>query len=82
MEAPLAARCHQAAQRDEEALQGRTPLHLVVLGHVDAGKSTLMGRLLHELGWVLLLSAIVLELVWSLSTVYCDPCFTTTGPRW
>lgn len=27
-------------------------LHLVVLGHVDAGKSTLMGRLLHDLGWV------------------------------
>jgi elongation factor 1 alpha-like protein len=24
----------------------------VVLGHVDAGKSTLMGRLLHELGAV------------------------------
>ena len=28
-------------------LQG---LHLVVLGHVDAGKSTLMGRLLHDVG--------------------------------
>lgn len=27
-------------------------LHLVVLGHVDAGKSTLMGRLLFELGHV------------------------------
>lgn len=27
-------------------------LHLVVLGHVDAGKSTLMGRLLHQLGKV------------------------------
>ncbi|EFJ41150.1 elongation factor-like protein, partial [Volvox carteri f. nagariensis] len=27
-------------------------LHLVVLGHVDAGKSSLMGRLLHELGLV------------------------------
>eukprot|EP00210_Caulerpa_lentillifera_P008852 g8446.t1 len=27
-------------------------LHLVVLGHVDAGKSTLMGRLLHDLGVV------------------------------
>ncbi len=28
------------------------PLHLVVLGHVDAGKSTTMGRLLHEVGAV------------------------------
>ncbi|KAK9840911.1 hypothetical protein WJX81_000017 [Elliptochloris bilobata] len=27
-------------------------LHLAVLGHVDAGKSTLMGRLLHDLGQV------------------------------
>ena len=27
-------------------------LHLVVLGHVDAGKSTLMGRLLADLGLV------------------------------
>lgn len=27
-------------------------LHLVVLGHVDAGKSTLMGQLLHQLGKV------------------------------
>lgn len=31
---------------------GRRGLHLVVMGHVDAGKSTLMGRLLHELGSV------------------------------
>ncbi|KXZ51213.1 hypothetical protein GPECTOR_13g700 [Gonium pectorale] len=30
----------------------KSPLHLVVLGHVDAGKSSLMGRLLHELGLV------------------------------
>ncbi|KAG2498490.1 hypothetical protein HYH03_003742 [Edaphochlamys debaryana] len=30
----------------------RPSLHLVVLGHVDAGKSSLMGRLLHELGLV------------------------------
>lgn len=29
---------------------GRVKLHLVVLGHVDAGKSTLMGRLLYDLG--------------------------------
>jgi hypothetical protein len=27
-------------------------LHVVVLGHVDAGKSTLMGRLVHDLGFV------------------------------
>lgn len=27
-------------------------LHMVVIGHVDAGKSTLMGRLLLELGQV------------------------------
>ncbi len=31
---------------------GKPKLHLVVLGHVDAGKSTLMGRLLYELGRV------------------------------
>lgn len=30
----------------------RSSLHLVVAGHVDAGKSTLMGRLLHDLGLV------------------------------
>lgn len=30
----------------------RRGLHLVVMGHVDAGKSTLMGRLLHDLGQV------------------------------
>ncbi|PNW73614.1 hypothetical protein CHLRE_13g565750v5 [Chlamydomonas reinhardtii] len=30
----------------------KPPLHLVVLGHVDAGKSSLMGRLLHDLGLV------------------------------
>lgn len=27
-------------------------IHLVVVGHVDAGKSTLMGRLLHDVGVV------------------------------
>jgi len=27
-------------------------IHMVVIGHVDAGKSTLMGRLLFELGQV------------------------------
>ncbi|KAF8528930.1 P-loop containing nucleoside triphosphate hydrolase protein [Hysterangium stoloniferum] len=32
--------------------QGRKSVSLVVIGHVDAGKSTLMGRLLYELGKV------------------------------
>lgn len=50
MEADLRSKCAAAAQAEEEAEGGRTKLHLVVLGHVDAGKSTLMGRLLHELG--------------------------------
>jgi len=39
LEAELAARA-----------QGKRSLHLVVAGHVDAGKSTTMGRLLFELG--------------------------------
>ena len=34
----------------DAAEQALPKLHLVVLGHVDAGKSTLMGRLLHDLG--------------------------------
>lgn len=34
----------------QAAEQTQPKLHLVVLGHVDAGKSTLMGRLLHDLG--------------------------------
>eukprot|EP00878_Enallax_costatus_P005079 GHUV01005340.1.p1 GENE.GHUV01005340.1~~GHUV01005340.1.p1 ORF type:complete len:524 (+),score=140.75 GHUV01005340.1:175-1572(+) len=33
-----------------ESSSGRRGLHLVVMGHVDAGKSTLMGRLLADLG--------------------------------
>ncbi|KAL3150476.1 hypothetical protein ABBQ32_000300 [Trebouxia sp. C0010 RCD-2024] len=36
----------------QAAEQTQPKLHLVVLGHVDAGKSTLMGRLLHDLGYV------------------------------
>ncbi|QRV91460.1 Elongation factor Tu GTP binding domain [Ceratobasidium sp. AG-Ba] len=32
--------------------EGRKRLSLVVIGHVDAGKSTLMGRLLYECGQV------------------------------
>ena len=41
-----------AATAEAEEAGGKPRLHLVVLGHVDAGKSTLMGRLLHELGCV------------------------------
>lgn len=37
---------------NDSSTTGRRGLHLVVMGHVDAGKSTLMGRLLHELGHV------------------------------
>ncbi|BBN07085.1 elongation factor 1 alpha-like protein [Marchantia polymorpha subsp. ruderalis] len=37
----------------EEIKQERKPLlHLIVIGHVDAGKSTLMGHILHLLGRV------------------------------
>ncbi|GAA6024909.1 hypothetical protein JCM11491_005520 [Sporobolomyces phaffii] len=40
-----------AEVRDRERAAGAKPtLSLVVIGHVDAGKSTLMGRVLHELG--------------------------------
>jgi elongation factor 1 alpha-like protein len=35
------------------ATDGKEALHLVVVGHVDAGKSTLMGRVLHALGQVM-----------------------------
>ncbi|XP_071964464.1 HBS1-like protein isoform X3 [Antedon mediterranea] len=34
----------------EERQSGKPLLNLVVIGHVDAGKSTLMGHLLHQLG--------------------------------
>lgn len=48
---PDLARAVKEALAREAAGQGGKPLlHLVVLGHVDAGKSTLMGRLLHDLG--------------------------------
>ena len=47
-EPDLAATLAAAAAAEEAG--GKPRLHLVVLGHVDAGKSTLMGRLLHELG--------------------------------
>ncbi|CAI5504099.1 unnamed protein product [Closterium sp. Naga37s-1] len=35
-----------------EGGDGKPTLHLIVLGHVDAGKSTIMGHLLHKLGRV------------------------------
>ncbi|CAI7833584.1 unnamed protein product, partial [Closterium sp. NIES-53] len=35
-----------------EGGDGKATLHLIVLGHVDAGKSTIMGHLLHKLGRV------------------------------
>ncbi|PSC70924.1 HBS1 isoform X1 isoform B [Micractinium conductrix] len=47
----LAAACAAAAAA-EAAGDGKPRLHLVVLGHVDAGKSTLMGRTLYELGLI------------------------------
>lgn len=50
-DADLAAACAAAAAA-EEAGGGKPRLHLVVLGHVDAGKSTLMGRMLYELGLI------------------------------
>jgi elongation factor 1 alpha-like protein len=37
-------------QVQRELEQGKGGINLVVIGHVDAGKSTLMGRLLYELG--------------------------------
>jgi elongation factor 1 alpha-like protein len=52
MEPELAAACAAAAAAEAESAGGKPRLHLVVLGHVDAGKSTLMGRLLYELGLI------------------------------
>ncbi|BDA43503.1 HBS1-like protein [Coccomyxa sp. Obi] len=48
----LARALADASGQDGADKGGKTRLHLVVLGHVDAGKSTLMGRLLHELGHI------------------------------
>lgn len=42
--------CLEAARYDKST--DHPGLHLIVLGHVDAGKSSLMGRLLYELGLV------------------------------
>jgi len=39
-------------QYQQERGQSKEQLHMVVIGHVDAGKSTLMGRLLYSLGQV------------------------------
>lgn len=47
----LQSLCDQAAA-EESSSGGKTMLNLVVLGHVDAGKSTLMGRMLYETGVV------------------------------
>jgi elongation factor 1 alpha-like protein len=43
---------NQVKEKEEESEQSRfkPSLSLVVIGHVDAGKSTLMGKVLHELG--------------------------------
>lgn len=40
------------SQYKKERGSGKEHLYMVVIGHVDAGKSTLMGRLLCELGQV------------------------------
>lgn len=47
----LRSLCDKAA-KDEENKLSLKAIHLVVLGHVDAGKSTLMGRMLFETGVV------------------------------
>lgn len=39
-----------AKVKAEEEASGKKNISLIVVGHVDAGKSTLMGRLLYELG--------------------------------
>jgi hypothetical protein len=49
-EGELAAECAAAAAAEAAGGGAKPRLHLVVLGHVDAGKSTLMGRTLYELG--------------------------------
>ena len=49
-EPDLARAVQEALAREAAGQAGKPLLHLVVLGHVDAGKSTLMGRLLHDLG--------------------------------
>lgn len=51
IEPSLKKLCDQAAE-DERSTGKKTVLSLVVLGHVDAGKSTTLGRLLYETGVV------------------------------
>lgn len=46
------AQCRSLADAEAEGAGGKGRLHLAVLGHVDAGKSTLVGRVLHEAGEV------------------------------
>ena len=36
----------------EAAKSGKKAINLVVIGHVDSGKSTLMGQLLYQLGYI------------------------------
>ena len=51
LEADLLRMCQEADRAGQTGSTSPKPhLHLVILGHVDAGKSTLMGRLLHDLG--------------------------------
>ncbi|KIY94333.1 HBS1-like protein [Monoraphidium neglectum] len=53
LEPDLAREVDAALAAELSGAEGhRSSLHLVVAGHVDAGKSTLMGRLLHDLGRV------------------------------
>eukprot|EP00798_Chlamydomonas_sp_ICE-L_P032723 gene32723-3607_t len=47
---PDLARALRGLEDSSSDEKSRKGLHLIVLGHVDAGKSTLMGRLLHDLG--------------------------------
>jgi len=49
LDSALKAMCEKADELDSSS-SGRQTLNLVVLGHVDAGKSTLMGRMLYETG--------------------------------
>uniref|UniRef100_M4BD98 Tr-type G domain-containing protein n=1 Tax=Hyaloperonospora arabidopsidis (strain Emoy2) TaxID=559515 RepID=M4BD98_HYAAE len=43
----------RASELDEEARSGgKTKISMVVIGHVDAGKSTITGHLLYKLGYV------------------------------
>eukprot|EP01113_Clastostelium_recurvatum_P043110 TRINITY_DN7078_c0_g1_i1.p1 TRINITY_DN7078_c0_g1~~TRINITY_DN7078_c0_g1_i1.p1 ORF type:complete len:670 (+),score=206.95 TRINITY_DN7078_c0_g1_i1:27-2012(+) len=56
--APKGMKQHSAARKKEieekihGAVSGKERLSLVVIGHVDAGKSTTMGHLLYDLGYV------------------------------